>query len=46
MELRRDEDGWICSRRSGAMLHKNMEIRVQCSKCEARIRVRGWSKCV
>ena len=27
MELRSGEDGWICSRRGRAMLHKNMEIR-------------------
>ena len=26
MELRRGEDGWICSRRGRAMLHKNMGI--------------------
>ena len=29
MELRSDEDGWICSRRGRAMLHKNMEIRAK-----------------
>ena len=44
MKLKSDEDGWICSRRSGAMLHKNMETRSRRSKCEARIRVRGWSR--
>ena len=27
MRLRSDEDGWICSRMEGAMLHKNVEIR-------------------
>jgi len=27
MELRGDQDGWICSRRDKAMLHKNMKIR-------------------
>ena len=27
MKLRSDEDGWICSRMEGAMLHKNVEIR-------------------
>ena len=29
MKLRSDEDGWICSRRGRAMLHKNMEIRLK-----------------
>lgn len=27
MELRSDEDGWICSKMKKAMLHKNVEIR-------------------
>ena len=27
MRLQSDEDGWICSRMEGAMLHKNVEIR-------------------
>ena len=29
MELRSGEDGWICSRRGRAMLHKNMGIRAK-----------------
>ena len=29
MKLRSDKDGWICSRRGRAMLHKNMEIRTK-----------------
>lgn len=27
MKLRSDEDGWICSRMEGAMLHKDVEVR-------------------
>ena len=27
MNLRSDEDGWICSKMKEAMLHKNVEIR-------------------
>jgi len=49
MELRSDEDGWICSRRSGVMLHKKyiygnlVKVRER-NKCEERIRARGWSR--
>ena len=33
MKLRSDEDGWICSRMEGEMLHKNVEIRSNWKKC-------------
>jgi len=29
MELRKSEDGWICSRRGIAILYRNMEIRAK-----------------
>ena len=47
MRLRSDEDGWICSRMEGAMLHKNVEIRSSWKRVVTEGKesgIRGWSR--
>ena len=43
MELREDVDGWICSKRAEAMLHKKVGLCGKNGKREAINQVKGWS---
>ena len=47
MSLGSAEDGWICSRMEGAMMHKNVEIRAKwenVTKEGKKSWIRGWRR--